>query len=101
MTEAASPPALTALQSPPRHRGRWWADRLAWTVAVLLALAYGLPYSQPVFAALFPALPRPVYLQEPLAGLLWQHLGLVLLSSALAVLVGTAAGLATTQETGR
>lgn len=80
---------------------RWWADPLAWTVLLLLALAYGLPHAQPVFALLFPNLPRPVYLQEPLAALLWQHLGLVLVSSAVAVLVGTAAGLVTTRETGR
>ncbi len=101
MAEATKTQAVMATHGPTGRQSRWWADRLAWTVAVLLALAYGLPYSQPVFAALFPALPRPVYLQEPLAGLLWQHLGLVLLSSAVAVLVGTAAGLATTRETGR
>lgn len=101
MAEAIKTPAVMAAHRQTGRQSRWWADRLAWTVAVLLALAYGLPYSQPVFAALFPTLPRPVYLQEPLAGLLWQHLGLVLLSSALAVLVGTAAGLATTRETGR
>ncbi len=80
---------------------RWWADRLVWTAVLLLALAYGLPYSQPLFAAIFPTLPRPVYLQEPLAELLWLHIALVLLSSTLSVIVGTAAGLATTREAGR
>ncbi|MDT7517427.1 ABC transporter permease [Rhodoferax sp. TBRC 17660] len=85
----------------PRHSPRWWNDRLLWTLAALLALAYGLPHSTPVFAALFPALPRPVYLQEPLAQLLWQHLGLVLLSSAIAILLGTAAGVAATRPAGR
>lgn len=93
---------MTALlRATARLPAPWWADRLGWAVLLLLALAYGLPYSQPVFAALFPALPRPVYMQEPLADLLWQHLALVLLSSAAAVLVGTAAGLATTRKTGR
>ena len=76
-----------SLRTPP------WRDRLGWTLALLLALAYGLPHTQPLFAAWFPALERPVYLQEPLAELLWQHLGLVLVSSAISVLVGTAAGL--------
>lgn len=85
----------------PGHSPRWWSDRLLWTLAALLALAYGLPRSTPVFAALFPALPRPVYLQEPLAQLLWQHLGLVVLSSAIAVLLGTAAGVAATRPAGR
>jgi len=79
----------------------WWADRLLWTLVVLLALAYGLPYTQPLFAALFPALPRPVYLQEPLAELLWRHVVLVLVSSAVSVLLGTAAGLAATRPAGR
>lgn len=79
----------------------WWADRLLWTLALLLVLAYGLPHSQPLFAALFPELPRPVYLQEPLAELLWQHVGLVLLSSAVSVVLGSAAGLAATRRAGR
>ena len=43
---------------------RLWANRLGWSVAALMLLAYGLPYSQQLFAALFPSLPRPVYLQE-------------------------------------
>ena len=85
----------------PQSARAWWADHLLWTVALLLALAYGLPHSQPVFATLFPALPRPVYLQEPLAALLWQHLGLVLVSSAVSVLLGTTAGLAATRPAGR
>ena len=89
------------LMSDQRPAKAWWADRLLWTLALLLALAYGLPHSQPLFTALFPALPRPVYLQEPLATLLWQHLGLVLVSSAISVVLGTAAGLAATRPAGR
>ena len=84
-----------------RQPSRWWADRLLWTLVGLLTLAYGLPHSQPLFATVFPALPRPVYLQEPLAELLWQHLGLVMLSSTVAVLIGTGAGLAATRASGR
>jgi len=90
-----------ALVNAPHTTKAWWADRLLWTLALLLALAYGLPHSQPLFTALFPALPRPVYLQEPLATLLWQHLGLVLLSSTISVVLGTAAGLAATRPAGR
>ncbi len=66
-----------------------------------MLLAYGLPYSQPLFAALFPSLPRPVYLQEPMADLMWQHIGLVVVSSSIAMLLATLAGLATTTKTGR
>ena len=80
---------------------RLWAHPLGWSVLALLVLAYGLPHTQPLFAALFPELPRPVYLQEPMAELLWQHLGLVLLSSTAAVTLATSAGLATTRQTGQ
>lgn len=82
-------------------RAALWHDRLVWVLALLLALAYGLPHTQPVFAAWFPALERPVYLQEPLAELVWQHLGLVLVSSAVSVLVGTVAGLGATRTGGK
>jgi osmoprotectant transport system permease protein len=78
-----------------------FTDRLVWTLALLLALAYGLPYTRPVFAAWFPALERPVYTLEPLAELLWQHIGLVLVSSALSVWVGTLAGLGATRPAGK
>ena len=84
----------------PFQTPRYWANPLVWSVVLLLLMAYGLPYSQPLFAALFPALSRPVYLQEPMAALMWQHIGLVLLSSFIAVILATLAGLATTTETG-
>lgn len=82
-------------------RNAAWHDKLVWVLVLLLALAYGLPHSQPIFAAWFPALERPVYLQEPLADLLWQHIGLVLVSSAISVVVGTLAGLGATRSAGR
>jgi osmoprotectant transport system permease protein len=69
-------------------------------LGALLLLAYGLPYSQPLFAALFPDLARPVYLQEPMSVLMWQHIGLVLVSSSIAVIIATVAALATTSKTG-
>jgi osmoprotectant transport system permease protein len=69
-------------------------------MGALLLLAYGLPYSQPLFAALFPELARPVYLQEPMSVLMWQHIGLVLVSSSIAVIIATVAALATTSKTG-
>ncbi|MFM2238791.1 MAG: hypothetical protein RJA69_165, partial [Pseudomonadota bacterium] len=72
------------------HPPRVGARSLGWSVAVLLLLAYGLPYSEPLLMGLFPDSPRPVYLQEPMADLLWQHMGLVVVSSAVAVIVGTA-----------
>lgn len=41
-------------------------DPLLWLIVLFLLLLFGLPYSQPFFAALFPDLPRPVYQQESL-----------------------------------
>jgi osmoprotectant transport system permease protein len=73
---------------------------LSLSMGALLLLAYGLPYSQPLFAALFPDLARPVYLQEPMSVLMWQHIGLVLVSSSIAVIIATVAALATTSKTG-
>ena len=50
---------------------------------LLLALTALLPYSAPVFAALFPQLERPVYAQESFAWLLGQHCLLAGASSAI------------------
>ncbi|EEE6217549.1 ABC transporter permease, partial [Salmonella enterica subsp. enterica serovar Typhimurium] len=44
-------------------------DPLLWLIVLFLLLLFGLPYSQPFFAALFPDLPRPVYQQESFAAL--------------------------------
>lgn len=46
-------------------------DPLFWLIALFVALIFWLPYSQPLFAALFPQLPRPVYQQESFAALHW------------------------------
>lgn len=49
-------------------------DQLFWLIALFVALIFWLPYSQPLFAALFPQLPRPVYQQESFAALALAHL---------------------------
>jgi len=80
---------------------RWLRDPLPWAVAALLALALGMPHLKPLFAAAFPALDRPMYEQDSFVALLAAHLGLVAVSSAAAVLVGLAAGIAVTRTGGR
>ncbi len=83
---------------------RWQAlatDRLLWMALALGALVLYLPHAQPLFAALFPALERPVYTQEPLAELLWQHCLLVGASSGVSVVIATLAGVAITRPLGR
>jgi osmoprotectant transport system permease protein len=80
---------------------RGWRDPLLWAAIALVALLVALPYSTPVFHALFPAIQRPLYLQEPFAELLWQHCKLVSISSGIAVLVGSVAGVCVTRRAGR
>ena len=92
--------ATSALAASP-IRTLFWRDGLLWASVALLALVIYLPYSQPLFTLLFPALERPVYLQEPFADLLWQHVKLVAVSSLLSVLVGSLAGIFITRPMGR
>ncbi len=80
---------------------KWLQDRLLWSALVLLGLVWLLPYSTPLFHRLFPALERPLYLQELFVDLLWQHCALVALSSSVAVVIGTAAGVFITRARGR
>ena len=76
-------------------------DPLLWGVALLTLLVLGLPASKPLFAALFPALDRPLYEQDSFAALLGAHAGIVALSSAAATLIGMAAGIFVTRAGGR
>lgn len=76
-------------------------SRLTWAVALLLVLAYGLPYCGPIFSLWFPSQERPVYLLEPFSDLLWQHLWLVVVSSSVSVLLGVSTGIAATRPAGR
>ena len=81
-------------------RARAWRQPLPWALAGLLALAIGLPWAKPLFAALFPALDRPMYEQDSFMALLGAHVMLVAVSSAIAVLLGVAAGLFVTRPAG-
>jgi osmoprotectant transport system permease protein len=76
-------------------------DPLLWSTTTLVALAFWLPHAQSLFAALFPQQERPVYLQEPFAVLLGQHVLLVVASSALAALLGSLIGVVVTRGWGR
>ena len=77
-------------------RRRW-----PWAIALTAALAFGLPYTRPLFAALFPTLPRPLYENDPFWLLLVDHLALVGLSGAIAIVGGVAVAIAVTRERGR
>lgn len=83
-----------------RNRMKMLRDQLFWLIALFVALIFWLPYSQPLFAALFPQLPRPVYQQESFAALALAHFWLVGISSLFAVIIGTGAGIAVTRPWG-
>jgi len=76
-------------------------DPLLWSSTALLLLVLGMPRLQPLFAALFPQLDRPMYLQHSFAELALAHLVLVAASSALSLGVGLAIGILVTRRAGR
>ena len=78
-----------------------WRDPLLWAGAALLALLLLLPHSQPLFAALYPALDRPLYQQDPWWALFTAHVALVAMSSAVAAWLGVAAAVFVTRPAGR
>ncbi len=74
---------------------------LWWALALLVLLVGGMAWLGPLFAALFPALERPVYVQDPFWRLTLAHLQIVAVSSALAVVIGMGAGIFATRAAGR
>jgi len=85
-----------------KARRRWLANTLLGGVLLALGgLAVGMPALHGVFAALFPDLARPVYLQESFVSLLLAHLGLVGASSLAALVVGLGLGIGVTRRAGQ
>ncbi|MEX8492434.1 ABC transporter permease [Sphaerotilus sp.] len=82
-------------------RRRWWADPLPWALLVLVGLTLGMPSLKPVFAAGFPALDRPMYEQDRFSALMLSHIGLVVMSSLVSVLLGWTMGVFATRSAGR
>ncbi|WP_054179181.1 ABC transporter permease [Trabulsiella odontotermitis] len=80
---------------------RRFRDPLLWLIALFIALLWLLPHSGPLFRALFPQLPRPLYQQESFLMLTLAHLWLVGVSSLVAVVLGVGAGILVTRPAGR
>lgn len=80
---------------------KWLRDPLLWLVALFVALLLLMPYSAPLFSALFPELPRPVYQQESFVVLTLAHFWLVGASSLFAIVLGAGAGIAVTRPSGQ
>jgi len=80
---------------------RWLRDPLIWLILLFIALLLLMPYSGALFASWFPDLSRPLYQQESFIRLAVAHAELVLISSLIAVVIGTGAGIAVTRPAGR
>ncbi len=87
--------------TPPARTESLLRDPLPWAAAALLLLAIGMPGLEPLFAAAFPALDRPLYAQSSFLSLLAAHVALVAASSALSLLVGVSAGIFVSRRSGR
>ena len=85
---------MTRASSPAR-------DPLLWAITGLLVFTAGMPHAKPLFAAMFPALDRPLYEQDSFFGLLIAHVAIVAASSAVSLVVGVAAGIFVTRRAGR
>ena len=70
-------------------------------LGAFLALLLALPYTGPLFSALFPALDRPLYQQQTFASLVLAHLWLVGAATLMATVVGIGAGIIVTRNQGR
>ena len=75
-------------------------SRLTLALLILAVLVLGMPVSKPLFAALYPALDRPLYEADSFLALTVDHLALVGLSSLAAVLFGGLAGIIVTRPWG-
>ncbi|GHA64886.1 osmoprotectant uptake system permease [Formosimonas limnophila] len=72
-----------------------------WVWLGLIALTFGLPFTYPLFSALFPSLDRPIYTQDPFWRLFISHIGIVAASSIISIIVGITAGWFVTRERGK
>ena len=74
--------------------------RFLLALGAFAALVLAMPYSEPLFAALFPWLERPLYRQQSFSSLVGAHLALALAATAAAALVGIAVGVFVTRPGG-
>jgi osmoprotectant transport system permease protein len=75
-------------------------DPLPWFAALLVFFVFGMNELQPIFAAAFPQLDRPIFSQDSFLALTAAHLELVVLSSAAAIVIGVGIGIFVTRPSG-
>jgi osmoprotectant transport system permease protein len=74
--------------------------RFYWGLVAFSVLLACLPFSQPIFARMFPQLDRPLYQQHTFLELVIAHLALVAASSACASVIGIGAAIFVTRPLG-
>jgi osmoprotectant transport system permease protein len=74
---------------------------LAWLAFAFVAAVLLMPFAEPLFAALFPELSRPVYSRASFLTLTASHIAMVAGSSLLAAVLGVAIGVLVSQPAGR
>jgi osmoprotectant transport system permease protein len=75
-------------------------DPLPWSALLLIVLVFGMNELRPIFAVAFPQLDRPVFTQDSFPALTFAHLELVMVSSAIAIVIGLSIGICVTRSSG-
>jgi osmoprotectant transport system permease protein len=75
-------------------------DPLFWSTVALVVIVLVMPFTKPLFAALFPTLERPLFELDSFPDLLLGHLLVVGASSGAAILLGVGAGIFITRPVG-
>ena len=84
-----------------RHLRAFAHDPLPWFAALLAFSVFGMNALQPIFAAAFPELDRPIFAQDSFLALTAAHLELVVLSTGAAIVIGVGIGIFVTRPSGR
>ncbi|WOJ90818.1 ABC transporter permease [Methylocapsa polymorpha] len=72
-----------------------------WLALLLFFCIFAMPSAEPLFRALFPADPRPIYTRASFLELTLAHCWLVAISSLVAASIGIGLGIFVTRESGR
>jgi osmoprotectant transport system permease protein len=76
-------------------------EPVVWLALLLITLLAAMPYSAPVFSALYPDVPHPLYSRASFFELTLAHCQLVALSSLIAAIIGVGLAIFVTRGAGR
>lgn len=90
-----------AVRAAPGRLARLVVKPAVWASLAFAAALALLPFSTPLFHALFPELARPLYTRASFLDLALSHAGLVAIASLVVVVVGVGVGIFVTRPAGR